>query len=132
MRTAGPRVLRRVPVAMVLLALAARGTDIQALVRRMTIEEKISLVHGAGDPQDLGQAGYWPGLPRLGIPPLRFADGPAGINVNSDATGMLAPAGLAPTFDVEAARFYGVVLGRDAAALKQNVVLAPHVNIVRD
>lgn len=98
----------------------------------MTLEEKLSLVHGTSDPKDLGQAGYWPGLPRLGIPPLRFADGPAGINVNRESTGMPAPVGLAATFDVEAARLYGVVLGRDAAALEQNVVLAPHVNIVRD
>ena len=98
----------------------------------MTLEEKLSLVHGARDPKDLGQAGYWPGLPRLGIPPLRFADGPAGINVNREATGMPAPVGLAATFDVDAARLYGVVLGRDAAALDQNVALAPHVNIVRD
>jgi len=104
----------------------------QSLVQRMTVDEKLSLVHGARDPKDLGQAGYWPGLPRLGIPPLRFADGPAGINVNREATGLPAPVGLAATFDVEAARLYGVVLGRDAAALEQNVVLAPHVNIVRD
>lgn len=105
---------------------------IQALLARMTLEEKLSLVHGTRDPRDLGQAGYWPGLPRLGIPPLRFADGPGGINVNRESTGMPAPVGLAATFDVEAARLYGVVLGRDAAALEQNVVLAPHVNIVRD
>ena len=115
-----------------LVLLNPRRPRAQSLLQRMTLEEKLSLVHGARDPEDLGQAGYWPGLPRLGIPPLRFADGPAGINVNRDATGMPAPVGLAATFDVEAARLYGVVLGRDAAALRQNVVLAPHVNIVRD
>jgi beta-glucosidase len=112
---------------------AAQPPDkIQALVRRMTLDEKISLVHGARDPQDLGQAGYWPGLPRLGIPPLRLADGPAGINVNQDATGMPAPVGLAATFNLEAARLFGVVMGRDAKALRQDILLAPHVNIVRD
>jgi beta-glucosidase len=98
----------------------------------MTLEEKISLVHGARDPKELGQAGYWPGLPRLGIPPLRLADGPAGINVNRDATGMPAPVGLAATFNVVAARLFGVVMGRDAKALDQDVLLAPHINIVRD
>ncbi len=105
---------------------------VQSLLRRMSLEEKLSLVHGARDPRDLGQAGYWPGVPRLGIPPLRFADGPPGINVNREATGMPAPVALAATFDVAQARMYGVVMGRDAAALEQNVVLAPHVNIVRD
>lgn len=98
----------------------------------MTLEEKLSLVHGARDPRDLGQAGYWPGVPRLGIAPLRFADGPTGVNANRDATGMPAPVALAATFDVEAARLFGVVMGRDAAALEQNVLLAPHVNLVRD
>jgi beta-glucosidase len=98
----------------------------------MTIEEKLSLVHGTGDPRDLGAAGYWPGLPRLGIPPMRFADGPPGINVNREASGVPAPVALAATFDVEAARLFGVVMGRDAVALDLNVVLSPYVNIVRD
>jgi beta-glucosidase len=113
-------------------AAAQSPEKIQALVRRMTLEEKISLLHGARDPMELGQAGYWPGLPRLGILPLRLADGPAGINVNQDATGMPAPVGLAATFNVVAARLFGVVMGRDARALRQDILLAPHINIVRD
>lgn len=108
------------------------GADIAALLKQMTIEEKIALVHGTRDPQGLGQAGYWPGLPRLGIPPLRLADGPAGVNADRPATGMPAPVGLAATFSTDAARLYGVVLGRDARALEQDILLAPHVNIVRD
>ncbi len=98
----------------------------------MTLEEKISLLHGARDPRLLGQAGYWPGLPQLGIPALRLADGPPGVNVTKTATALPAPAGLAATFDREAARLYGVVLGRDAKALEQDILLAPHINIVRD
>jgi beta-glucosidase len=98
----------------------------------MTPDEKQALVHGTRDPRDLGQAGYWPGVPRLGIPPLRFADGPPGINANRSSTAMPAPVALAATFDIEAARQYGIVLGSEAAALAQNVVLGPHVNIVRD
>jgi beta-glucosidase len=108
------------------------SAEIRALIDRMSLDEKISLVHGARDPESLGQAGYWPGLPRLGIPPLRLADGPAGININQDATAMPAPVGLAATFNAEAARRYGVVLGREAKALGQNVLLAPYVNIIRD
>ena len=49
---------------------------VQALLRQMSLAEKVGLLHGAHDPNELGQAGYWPGLPRLGIPPMRFADGP--------------------------------------------------------
>jgi len=106
--------------------------QVRDLLRRMSLDEKISLVHGARDPEDLGQAGYWPGLPRLGIPPLRFADGPCGVNVNQAATAMPAPVALAATFSESAARLYGVVMGREARALRQDVLLAPHVNIVRD
>jgi beta-glucosidase len=108
------------------------GADIAALLKQMTLEEKIALVHGTRDPKGLGQAGYWPGLPRLGIPPLRLADGPPGVNANQPATGMPAPVGLAATFSTDAARLYGVVLGRDARALEQDILLAPHINIVRD
>ena len=105
---------------------------VQTLLRRMTLEEKLTLVHGTRDPEELGEAGYWPGLPRLGIPPLRFADGPGGINVNRESTGMPAPVALAATFSVEAARLYGALMGREASALRQQVLLAPQVNIVRD
>lgn len=104
----------------------------RALIRQMSLDEKISLVHGARDPEEIGQAGYWPGVPRLGIPPLRFADGPCGVNVNREATAMPAPVALAATFSESAARLYGVVMGREARALRQDVLLAPHVNIVRD
>jgi beta-glucosidase len=106
--------------------------DVRTLLRQMTLDEKIALVHGARDPEELGQAGYWPGLPRLGIPPLRFADGPSGVDVNREATAMPAPVGLAATYSERAARLYGVVMAREARALGQDVLLAPHVNIVRD
>ena len=108
------------------------GRDVEGLVRQMTLAEKMLLVHGIFDPKPVGEAGYWPGLPRLGIPPLRFADGAAGVNLNKDATAMPAPVGLAATFNPEAARLFGVVLGREAKALEQDVFLAPYVNIVRD
>jgi beta-glucosidase len=106
--------------------------ELRRLVHQMSLEEKIALVHGVRDPEELGQAGYWPGLPRLGIGPLRFADGPSGVNANRDATAMPAPVGLAATFDVRAARLYGETIAREARALRTDVLLAPHVNIVRD
>ncbi|MEO8373156.1 MAG: glycoside hydrolase family 3 N-terminal domain-containing protein, partial [Candidatus Solibacter sp.] len=110
----------------------APGSVVAAIVGRLSLDEKIALVHGSRDPSDLGEAGYWAGLPERGIPPLRFADGPPGVNANRDATAMPAPVALAATFDVNAARLYGTVLGREAKALEQNVLLTPYVNIVRD
>ena len=98
----------------------------------MTLEEKLSLVHGVRDPDELGEAGYWPGLPRLGIPPLRLVDGAGGINVNQESTSLPAPVALAATFNGEAARLYGMIMAREAKVLGQDVLLAPHINIVRD
>lgn len=98
----------------------------------MSLDEKIALLHGARDPDGFGQAGYWPGLPRLGIAPLRLADGPPGVNVNQDSTAMPAPIALAATFSAADARRYGAVLGREARALGQDILLAPHINIIRD
>src|SRR4051794_143761 len=54
---------------------------VDALIAQMTLDEKIDMLHGATDPASLGQAGYVGGVPRLGIPPLRLADGPAGVRV---------------------------------------------------
>src|SRR5262249_22528879 len=61
-----------------------RRPDVRAdyLVKRMTIDEKLHLVHGASTlrPQRLPRgAGAWiSGIPRLGIPDLYFADGSVG------------------------------------------------------
>jgi len=118
--------------ATLLAAEKPSNQKVQSLLRRMTLEEKLALVHGARDPEELGEAGYWPGLPRLGIPPLRFADGAGGINVNRESTGLPAPVALAATFSVESARLYGAIMGSEARALGQQVLLAPQVNIVRD
>jgi len=127
-----PFALFVVSAAALLAAEKPPNQQVQNLLRRMTLEEKLALVHGTRDPEELGEAGYWPGLPRLGIPPLRFADGPGGVNVNRESTGLPAPVALAATFSVEAARLCGAVMGREARALGQQVLLAPQVNIVRD
>jgi len=127
-----PAGARVVLLGLLVWTAGAGWSDVAALVRRLSLDEKIALVHGSRDPRDLGQAGYWAGLPERGIPPLRFADGPPGVNVNREATAMPAPVGLAATFDLEAARLYGTVMGREAKALEQDVLLTPHVNIVRD
>ncbi|MEU5688957.1 glycosyl hydrolase [Streptomyces venezuelae] len=107
------------------------GPRVESLVGRLTLDEKISLLHGATDPEALGQAGYVPGVPRLGIPPLRLADGPAGVRVAARATALPAPVMLAAAFDPALARRYGQVIGREGRALKQDVLLSPMVNLIR-
>ncbi|MEU6825938.1 glycoside hydrolase family 3 N-terminal domain-containing protein [Streptomyces atriruber] len=107
------------------------GPRIESLIGRLTLDEKISLLHGATDPKGLGQAGYVPGVPRLGIPALRLADGPAGVRVAARATALPAPVLLASAFDPALARRYGQVIGREGRALKQDVLLSPMVNLIR-
>lgn len=107
---------------------------VEQLLEQMTLVEKISMIHGALEPEatDQGQAGYLPGLSRLGIPPLRMADGPPGVLTMHPATAPTATMGLAATFSRETARLNGELIGRDARALGQQVVLEPFINIYRD
>lgn len=112
----------------------AAQARVQRLLQQMTLAEKLSLIHGAPEPSasSQGQAGYWPGLPRLGIPPLRLADGPPGVLTRVPSTGMTATMGLAATFSRPDAYANGVVIGRDARAHGVQVVLQPFINLDRD
>ncbi|MDQ6743950.1 MAG: glycoside hydrolase family 3 C-terminal domain-containing protein [Candidatus Dormibacteraeota bacterium] len=111
--------------------MANASPRVRALIDRMTLEEKISFVHGVPDPKASGAAGYIPGVPRLGIPELRLADGPVGIRVNQQATAMPAPIALGSSFDDRLAHEFGSVIGREGRALGQDVLLSPMTNIVR-
>jgi beta-glucosidase len=100
----------------------------------MTLAEKLVLIHdGAEDPATYqGQAGYIGGIPRLGIPGLRLADGPPGVLTRQPSQAETATMGVAATFDVGIARRNGVAIGREARALGVDVALQPYVNIDRD
>jgi beta-glucosidase len=115
---------------------AADTTRVNALVHAMTLDEKIALLTGAPgagtpDPVSVGQAGFVPGVPRLGVPALRFTDGPAGVRNARSTTALPAPVSLAASFSTDLARQYGTVLGRDAIATNQDVLFGPMVNLVR-
>lgn len=107
---------------------------VEALLARMTLDEKIQLLHGAPEPaqSNQGEAGYLPGIPRLGVGPLRFADGPPGVLTRYPATALTASMGLAATFSRADARDNGSVIACDARALGIDVVLEPFINIHRD
>ncbi|NKI44251.1 beta-glucosidase family protein [Streptomyces physcomitrii] len=107
-------------------------TDVTALVEAMTRQEKLSFLHGADDPEQLGQSGYIPGVPRLGIPPLRMTDGPAGVRMKRKTTTALpAPIALSCAFDEELAARYGEFLGHEARAKRQDVLIGPMLNLLR-
>jgi beta-glucosidase len=108
---------------------ASQTTDgkVEALIARMTLEEKIQMLHGANR---RGFIGYVPAIPRLGIPELALTDGPAGVR-HGPGTAFPAPVALAATWDRSLAQEYGAALGAETKAKGQNILLAPMVNIVR-
>ena len=113
---------------------SVRAADVDVLLGQMTLDEKLALLHGRKDPEPaigFDSAGYLPGVPRLGIPPLRLTDGPAGIRTTQSATALPAPVALAASFDPAVAKRYGEVLGFEGVARNQQVLLSPMVNLVR-
>ncbi|HEY1984101.1 MAG TPA: glycoside hydrolase family 3 C-terminal domain-containing protein [Terracidiphilus sp.] len=107
---------------------------VDKLLSQMTLEEKLTLIHGTyEDPKVYqGQAGFLGGVPRLGIPGLRFADGPPGVLTRHPSQGETATMGVAATFSARRAEDNGVVIGREDRALGIDVSLQPFVNIDRD
>jgi beta-glucosidase len=113
----------------------------------MTLDEKITLVHGRvgfsfdGKPKPdaaIGSAGYVEGIPRLGIPALQESDAGLGVanphNVRPGDEATPFPSGLAiaATFDAELAELSGTRMGAEARAKGFNVLLAGGANITRD
>jgi beta-glucosidase len=116
------------------LSVEARIDD---LIPRLTLDEKIGLVHANG----LFRSG---GVERLGIPYLWTDDGPQGVReevgLNSwnaagrtDDFATALPPGLtiAATWNPALAEEAGKVIGEEACARGKNVLLGPGVNIVR-
>ena len=117
-----------------------------AIVRAMTLDEKIHLLHGplgfayAGRPAPAGArggAGFVAALPRLGIPALQLNDGPLGVrNIvggpDGRATAFPSAQALAAGFDPELAFESGRIMGREARDRGFNVLLAGGVGVERD
>jgi beta-glucosidase len=117
-----------------------------ALVRQMTLDEKIHLLHGSlgfaygGRPTPRnahGGAGFVAALPRLGIPAIQLNDGPLGVrNIGGGpearATAFPSSQALAATFNIELANASGRIMGREARDRGFNVLLAGGAGIERD
>jgi beta-glucosidase len=112
----------------------ANDARIDKLLARMTLEEKMNLIRGGVEDPAVyqGQAGFLPGVPRLGVPGLRFADGPPGVLTRVPAQAETATMGVAATWSVADAEANGAVIGREARSLGIDVVLQPFINIDRD
>ena len=111
-------------------------SKIDGVIKKLTLEEKISLLHANG----IFSAG---GIKRLGIPQIMTDDGPLGVredvkegwgsaNLTTDsATFFPNGSALAATWNPELAYRYGHDMGEEARARNKNVMLAPAFNICR-
>ncbi len=97
----------------------------------MTLEEQATLLRGIAAPLGHHEVGYVAGVPRLGIPPLRLTDGPAGVRDGQPATAFPSPVAMAASFDRALTNEAGVLIGKETKARGYNVMYAPMVNIVR-
>ena len=111
-----------------------REVTVSALLAAMSQEEKRSLLGGGIEPEEKGKtgnAGYLPGVPRLGIPELVMYDGPAGITGVVETTGFPQPCLLGCTWDDELAYDFGKAAAEECAACGGNVLLAPQADVIR-
>ncbi len=145
-----------------------RKNSLVSVIASMTLEEKAALVVGGeeyirgypavfGGPDTLfgklptgvgdtrqyvpGAAGYTFAIPRLGITPMVFADGPAGVRIDpirqNDpktyyTTAFPIATLLASTWDDNLVYSVGSAMGKEALEYGIDVLLAPALNIQRN
>jgi beta-glucosidase len=102
------------------------------LIKEMTLDEKITMLHGVHPIPIKGYVGYVPSNPRLDIPALTLADGRAGVgNGARDVTLLPAPIAAASSWDTGLIHEYGKVLGQEQWSKGTNVELGPSIDVVR-
>src|SRR6202051_959686 len=127
---------------------ASLSPDLRAdlVVKQLTLDEKIQLVHGIGwgplvpgspvPPDNNGGAGEIVGIPRLGIPSVQQADSAVGVRMAAPqsryATLLPSVVADASAWDPEAAHRYGDVIGRELRAQGYNQSIGGGVNLARD
>jgi len=124
---------------------AAERADLA--LKQMTLDEKLALLHGNGMPHVAnwqmpltylanGGAGYVPGVPRLGIPPILMSDAAYGVRGSGEngrySTALPSSLALASSWDPELACGYGALIGRELRAQGFNMTLGGGVDLTRD
>lgn len=110
---------------------------IEDALSRMTIEEKVAMLHAQSKFSSAG-------VPRLGIPEFWTTDGPHGIRpevlwdeweqagwTNDSCFAFPALTCLAATWNQDLSLLYGRSLGEEARYRKKDILLGPGVNIYR-
>lgn len=95
---------------------------VENLIKKLTLEEKISMLAGTGFDTVP--------IPRLGIPALKMTDGPVGIRM-AKATSFPSGMAMAATFNRELISKVSGAIAQEAKANNFNVLLGPAVNINR-
>jgi len=117
--------------------LLSHETEIDNIIKSMTLEEKIDMLHGKNMFSSAG-------IPRLGIADVEYADGPFGIreemephswnsaNLTTDsATFFPTGSALAATWSTKWAYAYGRGMSREARLRGKDMILGPAINIQR-
>lgn len=99
-------------------------TRVEALLRRMTLEQKIEMIGGEN-------TFYTHAFPQLEIRSLKMSDGPLGVHDYGPTTAYPGGIALAASWDVDLAERVGAMMGKDARARGVHFILGPGVNIYR-
>jgi len=112
-------------------------SDVEELLNKMTLPEKISLTHASGK-------FHINAIERLNIPEMWLSDGPHGVRhqiqrhtwdsagwKDDHATYLPHLTSVAASWDVEIAKLHGHVLGAEARERKKDFILGPGVNLAR-
>ena len=116
------------------------------VVKEMTLDEKISLLHGTGmeglgpvSPLAIhanGGAGYTVGIPRLEIPPIQMSDAAYGVRMSGEngrySTALPSCVAGAASWDLQGGYEYGALIGRELRAQGYNMSLGGGVNLTRE
>jgi beta-glucosidase len=119
--------------------------DVRAdmVLKELTLDEKISILHGGGMSFDStvpsesnGGAGYSVGISRLGIPSIQMADSAYGVTqgAKSGRYSTVLPNDLAAasSWDPQSAYEYGALIGRELRNQGYTMSLGGGVNLTRE
>ena len=116
---------------LLLLTALAAAKDLQKLIKQMTLEEKLGLLHGSAS----NYTGATTAIARLGVPRLLLNDGPQGFRTPDylEGTSTAFPSGLAvaATFDDQLAATWAATIASEFAKKGATVLLGPGLNVAR-
>ena len=110
--------------AMAAAAGAQTNDRVEAMLAKLSLEQKIDLIGGVDDM-------FTREMPAINLPRFKMSDGPMGVRTWGPTSGYAAGVGLAASWDTELAKRVGTSLGRDARSRGVSFLLGPGVNIYR-